>query len=314
LKAQIKESDQFSDLLRLGNLHIVMEEYEKAEEVLQKAQKKNEKSAEVMSALGMVCQRRKRFKKAVQCFEAAVRQDPEDFKLRSNLAEAYLKAKRVEEAEKEYQKILRITPNHVESQIGMGEVYTAMGDEGEEEMYGAGLEHYTAALKLADSPARSKRLRRKELAALHYSRGYARVKHYEAADASKDVKLLHNALKDFKECERKDPDHHKAKRAVARLKERLRFFSGEHIRDVVAPLVIFFLSALAFLAIQGSFYFKFPAEIDVKLYVPMTFGLLMFMVAGIYLPQILRLKVGSIELEKSSIDQVRPSGTLEISK
>ena len=112
----------------------------------------------------------------------------------------------------------------------------------------------------------------------------------------------------------KDLDHHKAKRAVTRLKEILRFFSGEHIRDVVAPLVIFVLSALPFLAIQGSFYFKFPAEIDVKLYVPMTFGLLIFMVAGFSLPQIMRLKVAGIELEKSSVDQVRPTGTLEISK
>ena len=314
LKVHIKESDQFNDVLRLGNLYGLMGEYEKAEEVLLKAQKKNENSAEVMNVLGIVCERRKRFKKAVQCFEKAVRRKPESFTFRSNLAEAYLKTKRVEEAEEEYQKILRITPNHVESQIGMGEVYTAMGDEGEEEMYEAALEHYIAALKLAKSPASSRRLRRKELAALHYSRGYARVKHYEASNASKDVKLLHNALKVFKECALKDPDHHKAKRAVARLKERLRFFSGNHIRDVVAPWAIFLLSTVVFLAIQAGFYFKFPAEIDVKLYVPMTFGLLIFMVAGIYLPQVLRLKVGSIELEKSSIDQVRPTGTLEISR
>ena len=161
MDARLKDLDQPRDLLRLGNLHITMEEYEKAEEVLLKALQKHEDSVGILNALGIVCQRRKRFKKAVRYFEAAVRQDPEDFTLRSNLAEAYLKAKRVEEAEKEYQKILRVTPNHVESQIGMGEVYTAMGDEGEEEMYSAALEHYTKALKLADSPARSKRLRRK---------------------------------------------------------------------------------------------------------------------------------------------------------
>ena len=142
------------------------------------------------------------------------------------------------------------------------------------------------------------------------------MKHYEAADASKDVKLLQKALKDFKECERKDPDHHKAKRAVTRLKERLRFFSGDHMRDVVAPRAIFLLSAVAFSFLQIGFYGRLPLspEIRIELYVPMTFGLLIFMVAGIYLPQVLRLKVGSIELEKSSIDQVRPSGTLEISK
>jgi len=54
--------------------------------------------------------------------------------------------------------------------------------------------------------------------------------------------------------------------------------------------------------------------ISVEYYILLTFGYLLFMVVGLYLPQILKLKVGSIELEKSTVDQIRTSGTLGISK
>jgi hypothetical protein len=49
-------------------------------------------------------------------------------------------------------------------------------------------------------------------------------------------------------------------------------------------------------------------------YALLTFGSLIFMVAGLYLPQILKLKVAGIELEKSSVNQITISGTLGISK
>jgi superkiller protein 3 len=55
-------------------------------------------------------------------------------------------------------------------------------------------------------------------------------------------------------------------------------------------------------------------------YALLTFGSLLFMVVGLYLPQILKLKVAGIELEKSSVDQATvgdqafAGGTLGISK
>jgi tetratricopeptide (TPR) repeat protein len=49
-------------------------------------------------------------------------------------------------------------------------------------------------------------------------------------------------------------------------------------------------------------------------YALLTFGSLLFMVVGLYLPQILKLRVAGIELEKSSVDQAGAGGTLGISK
>jgi hypothetical protein len=48
------------------------------------------------------------------------------------------------------------------------------------------------------------------------------------------------------------------------------------------------------------------------MYSLLTFGSLLFMVAGLYLPQLLKLKVGGIELEKSSLDQSTPAGPIGI--
>jgi Flp pilus assembly protein TadD len=62
-----------------------------------------------------------------------------------------------------------------------------------------------------------------------------------------------------------------------------------------------------------------PAELQwkpVKLhsFALMAFGSLIFMVAGLYLQQISKLKFGSIEIEKSSVEQISSSGALSIRK
>ena len=124
--------------------------------------------------------------------------------------------------------------------------------------------------------------------------------------------MLHLALKDFRECKKNDPEYHKAGRAIIKIEDRLTSFSPENIREKWGPFIISGLSLLAFsLGQVGFFYYNM---ISVEYYILLTFGYLLFMVVGLYLPQILKLKVGSIELEKSTVDQIRTSGTLEISK
>ena len=58
---------------------------------------------------------------------------------------------------------------------------------------------------------------------------------------------------------------------------------------------------------------NFP-EIESGYYIALTFASLLFMVVGLYLPQVLKLKVAGIELEKSNVDQAETGGTLGISK
>jgi hypothetical protein len=96
--------------------------------------------------------------------------------------------------------------------------------------------------------------------------------------------------------------------------KRLSRFSPQWLTEKVGPLVISGLSLLIFFASQVGFYIAHSKKDYIGYYALFTFGSLIFMVAGLYLPQILKLKVAGIELEKSSVDQITTSGTLGISK
>jgi hypothetical protein len=75
------------------------------------------------------------------------------------------------------------------------------------------------------------------------------------------------------------------------------------------------LVSLVFILTQSSFFFGRPiTSIDAGYHSLLTVGALIFMVAGLYLPQLLKLKVAGIELEKRVVDQITTSGTLGISK
>jgi hypothetical protein len=121
------------------------------------------------------------YTKAVQYFDQAEQKDIDDLTviIGSNLAEACLKAKLADRSEAEYKKILGGTALHVESHIGLGEVYTAMGDAGDGDMYDEAIGRSTYG---------SKRLKKKDLSAALYSRGYANVKLYEDSKRPNDEK------------------------------------------------------------------------------------------------------------------------------
>ncbi|MBI5043815.1 MAG: tetratricopeptide repeat protein [Nitrospirae bacterium] len=316
LKDQLKKEEDVSTLLQLGQLLLKMEEYTEAETYLLKALEKNKESSDIYTNLGVLYIRKERFKKGIQYFEDALRYDPDNFTIRSNLAEAYLKAKQIEKSEAEYKKILKVTPNHVESHIGLGEVYTTMGegDAGDKDMYEEAIIHFNKAISLAESEEGSKKLKKKELAAVLYSRGYARAKFSEASKTTGDEGLLQEALEDFRNCLQNDPDYHKAKRAKEKIEKRFSRFSSQWITEKAGPWAISILSLWIFLASQIGFYIAGTKKDYIGYYALFTFGSLIFMVAGLYLPQILKLKVGGIELEKSPVKQITTSEPLKISK
>jgi len=66
--------------------------------------------------------------------------------------------------------------------------------------------------------------------------------------------------------------------------------------------------------LKGKMTIKEFQSFDTGYYVLITFACLLFMIAGLYLDQISKLKVGAIELEKSTIDQISTSTSLGISR
>jgi hypothetical protein len=170
---------------------------------------------------------------------------------------------------------------------------------------------------LAENGQGSKRLKTRELAAVHYSQGYARIKLYEASRPFGDESLLSQALQDFHRCTALDPDHSKAALAKDKLDKRLSTFSRQWFRERVAPCLVLGPSLFVLFITQLTFIFGVPQPqkpIDVASYIGLTFGSLIFLVVGLFLPEIQKLKGAGIELEKSAVTQISTPGSLGISK
>lgn len=334
----LRNAYDVESLIMAGELHLTMKDYDQAETCLKMALSKDEaangdkrykKSAKPNTDLGILCMRTDQFKPAIRYFEAASKIDADDLSLRSNLAEAYLRDDQLEEAEREFQKVLRCAPDHVESRIGLGGVYTALADTGDPDMYAAAIVQYSEAIRLVEQKCGSKRLKNKELALVHYSLGYARVKSYEVSRTLKDRNRLHDARVNFRACFKNDADHHRAKRAIEKIDKVLPPRSPQRFIEEWGPLVILLSSLAVFLWSQIIFIWSFldktklpswlafldqAQHLAASAYVPLTFGSLILMVASCYLPQLLKLKVAGIELEKSPVDQITFVGTVGISK
>ena len=314
LKERLQQSEDYRSFLLLGDLYIEMQEYDEAKKYLEKARDKDGEAAAPRSSLGVVSSRREEYKEAARHFEDAHRRSPHDLTLWSNLAEVYNKLKATEKAETEFRKILRITDGHIDSQIGLGEVYTAMGDGGDTESYGFGIRHFTRAIDLGRSQQGSKRLRTRDLAGLLYSRGYARVKLYEASRLLADESHLDEALKDFEQCCVLDPDNYKSDRARIKIRQRLGRFVRHWLAEKLGPWLVLTPSLLVLALAQSCFFLGRPKPIEATPYIALTFGALIFVVVGLFLPQIQKIKGAGIEIEKSSVTQITTSGTLGISK
>lgn len=355
LKDKLNKLEHPETLFDLAKLHLSMDEYQEAENYLLKALEKDSDVADIYTSLGTVSVSKENFREATDYFKKALKIAPYNFDIWSNLAEAYLKLKQLSQAESEYRKILGIAPCHVESHIGLGEVYIEMAQESDVDLYSQAIRHFTKAISISDNAEGSKQLNKKELAEVQYSRGYARVQFYESSTVTKDEKLLSEALKDFQNCVKNDPEHYKGRRATEKLQKQTNILRTQNFFQWIGTLFIL-IPSLSILGFTQYFFWKpffiqesnlanpqqlaespkvtsnadktttnknKPKEtiklsekvtqptnkINTTEYFLLTFGSLTFSLISLYLPQLLKLKIGGtgIEIEKSSIDQIKTS-------
>lgn len=278
----------------------------------------------VYVGLGKLYIQQENYKKGAEYLELALEENADDLAVKSHLAEAYRKQGWTDKAERKYEEIFGISLSHVESYIGRGELYKMMGDGGDIDMYDYAITFFTDGLALSKSRDGSKILKDKELAAVLYSRGYASVKLYEYTKPAKDESLLKASLADFQISYQKDKCNLKAKRACEKLSLRLSYTRSQQALKSVGPPTIFALSVFLFFVTQYLFFtgkavlwdesIKGLRSMGESHYVLLTFGSLIFMIAGLSLPQLLKIKIAGVELEKSTIEQTQTSSNLGISK
>jgi tetratricopeptide (TPR) repeat protein len=391
-----KDETAASSLIKLGTLHFAMSDHEEAKACLKQALTVEPESAEAAALLGQTYLRTEEFRDALKCAKAAVAREPQELSYRTSLAEAHYKLNELDSAEMEYRKVLAVAPCDVDALVGLGNTYVALAEEFQkngkpsdaENMFSRALDQFCQSVSVEGTDKGSRQLTPVERAASSYSRGYANVMRYEAQTlAKRDENLLDSALAAFAEVPPRDPNYHKAQRAMLKIQERTQA-SERSTRwgawvIVVGALVTFLIANVTFLlgrpALVNSFEVsdrslqllkadKMPQDVldklqslakrgavpkdtfDVELksalgdeltkkfgdiirnqasagpmvqrhesletgyYALLSFGALMFMMAGLYLQQLSKLRFGGIELEKTTEAATKVIGSLGITK
>ena len=314
----------------LGKLNMAMKKNKKAEEYFTNVlSKKDDKYIDCLIYLGSIYMQDENYEKAIQSFEEAIEIDPDNLDLRSNLAEAYLMKGQTEKAEREYRVILDITDYHMDSLIGIAQTYKTMGENAKErkdlanaEIFFKEAENYqnriVKLMQVDNVTKASEILNENEKSDFYYSKGYNEVLLYETEKAKNCHQRLRDARTDFKKVKKSTLDFYKAQRAITKIDERLNSTLGI-VNEwgawviLISSLIVFILVQLNFFAAQPIFSFITFKTLEPEYYTLITFGCLLFMIAGLYLRQITKLKVGAFELEKSTIDQ-NPTSSLGVDK
>jgi len=196
--------------------------------------------------------------------------------------------------------VLKVAPGNVDALCGAAQVRIELADDGDQDQYEIAVQYLTEALKHGKcKETGSKRLRKRDLANIYYARGYAQAKSCEA-DASW-IKSLDAALNDFQKCKEMDPINSKARVAIEKINKRRSQRRSELLADVLGPIIIFCSSMVVLTIVQLMFILH---RLESLHYISLTGASLVFMVAAICLPQLLKLKLPGVELEKASIGQV----------
>ena len=313
LKTRFAKFPTFQNALDLGSFYLDLERYADASHWLEQARglagDSLGRQAQAALRQGVLSARRERYTEAIEFFQEALRVHPEDLKARANLGEAYLKAKQFDRAEDEFQRVLRHAPGNIEALIGCAQLCIDRAESGDTDRYHAAEEKLTAAIEHGHhARSGSKQLMGKELAQVYYLRAYARIKQYENAP-QRNARLRALGRSDFEQCYEIDKNNYKARAALDRLQDKAVQDRQKRFIEIGGPALVTSFAAIVFGMTQIRFESMHSAA-----YGTMTFGSLIFMIAGLYLPKVLKLKVGAIELEKGAVEQISAPTSLGISR
>jgi hypothetical protein len=136
--------------------------------------------------------------------------------------------------------------------------------------------------------------------------GYAWTKRHELGGLNGAFSLK-NARDEFKKAA-DDYGSEKATRALEKLQRSTRQDGTQIVR--AGMVLIVSLAVLTFVLAQIDFFLVTARahRLASAIYGLLTFGALLFIVVGLFLPEILKLRVGSIELEKSAASEQTSAG------
>lgn len=290
------ESDKYEARLELGYLHLMEREYGEALTLFLSA-KENMDSGYVYSLLGQTAMAEEDFAQAIVYFEAALQRNVGSLTQTFSLASSHAGAKNYERAELYYRRVLGVAPEHLHALIGLGEVFTHVADADESEFYHDAEEAYSQAISVARKSRGVQSLSDHQKSELYYARAYVRVKLFQNSRPYAGHEYLEGARKDINVSISYNSENHKAKRAYEQLNSgHVRHFSLWARAGTAFLSVIFVLTIIM---AQLGFWFKWPQQIEIAFYISLLLSSSVLLIALLYLPQVIKLKVPGLELEKA---------------
>ncbi|MBV8843981.1 MAG: tetratricopeptide repeat protein [Bryobacterales bacterium] len=309
---RVQDADSY---LKLGQLHLLMENYGAAEKNLRLALQKDPDLPDVHFQLGTLYSRTGDSKSAITSFQRALDLDANpNFDARAGLAKASLDYAQPSRAVQEYETVLGVAPGHIVSILGLADSYATLGENGDEPLIEKALQYYDRAIeKGRQTDASSKLLSRPELAAAYYARGRTHVLLF---NASKDSSHLQKALRDFKNCGELDTAHVETRIAKERLDKRIREAQPGSFWERAGPILVIFASIAAFVFAQVKFYFGRlgSSKLEQASYVTITLASIALTAAGAFLSKLSKLEVAGVKLEKSAASETVTAVALDIPK
>lgn len=286
------------------------EDHKTATRVLDKAVEIDPENGAVLEAIGRLHHAQGQFEEALGAFTRAQEYKPGDHELRSRMGHTLAKLGRRDAAFAALHEVRATAPEHLPTLIRLADLYVDQGDELQESgPYEKAVELYERVLRLHVSGAGSKHLTSQELADIHYQCGYSLVALYVKRVGSSTGQRKRAQLH-FVECLKVDAYHEKALIAHRRVGDRDASQSMK-AREKLGPWLI----VAPMLFVFGLAQFRhFQSTIDEASYLALTFGSVVLAIAGLFLPELLKLKVGGVELEKSPVEQQREPEHLQLSR
>jgi tetratricopeptide (TPR) repeat protein len=300
----------------LGLLHLMMEDLDRAEPLLRQAADLSPDAAAPHTALGMINLARGAAAEANEEFKLALKRDPHDLSLQCQLANSHLRLGNHDLALDTYKEVLAVACGDVGAHVGVGEVLIEQAEERPDDLLLEEAEgHLSEAISLAETvrPGGTRKgsmsLGLRQWADVYYLRGYVRVKIYEnlaggaLGRASKTARdHLVGARGDFKKAQETGIATHRAEHALRIVETRLKPISAGGIGDSYGPLAVAAVTLLLLILIQVAFLASggFSHGKDRVSYASLTVSLVVLLAAAFYLPQLLKLKFGGLELEKTT--------------
>ena len=262
-------------------------------------------SYQVHALLGAAHARLGENKEACESFATAVQLAPHNLAYKLALATVYVRLGNSVAAESCYREVLVRAPTNIEALVGLGSVLGTR-EEADSDMYTEADELLVRALDAANTmsgdlsrQSGSIRLSKVRRAAIYHEIGVVRARQFESEADSNPLRrrprLLRSARRAFASAIAEDDGMFLARRAKSRIDREYRTLGAERPKWVLLVTIGVLLVVLA-----SAFFVHVPHlhQLTGPTYSAMTLGLLVLLMASLYLDRLRSLRIAGVSMEK----------------